>query len=254
MTRIHLTLTFIALSFTAASAAAAGYEYGTGLDTSQDDANQFFADAIEDYTPTGAGNLSWCIDGVESFADWLVAAGHEDGLVYTDGDAWSADFEWYRHDDIYNDAADISYFSGHGSSGAFHFGNATYPMVRAGETRWGDQDVEFVALDACSSLDYRGRYKFATNNQDEGVHYILGFATSAWDTTVTADYFGMYLWAGYPVRSAWTYATMAGHDSSFQGAYVRFKTHSCDTVNDTLTSQACDPTSGSSFRTAVWDL
>lgn len=254
MTRISFIATLAMTTLFTTSALAAGYQYGAGLDTGPDANQEFFADAIEDYSPVGYSNLSLCIDGVESFADWMVASGYEDGVVWTDEHAWSSDFEWYRSDNSQNDAADISYFSGHGSSGAIYFGDTTYPITRYYETRWGDNDVEFVALDACSTLDYRGRYKFATANLDEGVHYILGFATGALDVSTTAEQFGLYLWAYFPVRGAWMFATMNGHPTGHQAAYVRFTSPGCDTYNDSLRSFACDPDSGSSFRTSVWDL
>ena len=149
-------------------------------------------------------------------------------------------------DDSYNDQADLSYFSGHGSSGTLHFSNTYgYNALYASQTRWGNQDLDIIAMDACQVLNASGRSTFISTDVNDGVHWLMGFQTNAWDVSTTADLYGYYLAQGYYVDSAWIVAAQAGHDSSFTAATVHFRSSACNTWWDTATTVSCDPTSGS---------
>lgn len=247
-------LTLIGIATTSGTARADAWPWGNVISIGGDAHWEFLAASINDYTPVGGGNLSNCIPGGEAFSEWMDDAGFYGGVMFTDDSAWASHYAEAMYDDDFNDSADVSYQSGHGNSGRFYFGNATYPRLDADETRWGDVDSEFVVFDSCMTLDYDGRRVFAQHNVNDGLHYVLGFETYALDTTTTADHFGQYLHNGYTFRSAWINATRDGHNSSYTAAYIRFTNASCNTRNDKLAHQSCDPTSGSSVLESSWSL
>lgn len=248
---------FISAVLLLGSTARAGYFSKGKILTSPDDAQtEAFGVGVEDYSGTGGGNLQFCIDAVQSWIGHLESAGVANWHYCTDPNGWSTDWENSGGDDVYNDAGDLSYFCGHGSSGRFYFnGSKGDDLVSASETRWGNNDVEVVAIDACQVLDASGRTSYGNANINDGVHYILGFDSNALDIVTTGQYFGYYLRNGYSVRSAWNLATREGHSSSFTGAYVRFTSQSCDTYGDSLFGMApCNPTSTTKFYTSTWTL
>lgn len=234
------------LLFASSTASAGYYSSGTMSYGVDDGYKEIFGDSIENYSAAGLSNLGVCHDGNLAFVNRMIPEGFSNYLLYTDNDAWSTDYENAASDDYYNDRADISYFSGHGSSNTFYFSNTYgYNHVTVGETRWGNMDVEVVALDACNVLDNAGRTSFSSQQLNDGVHWLLGFHTNAQDVTTTADLYGYYLDQGYYIDSAWIAAQQAGHSSSYIGANMYFRNSSCNPWYDRASSMSCDPTSGS---------
>lgn len=222
---------------------------------------EIYADSVLDYTSNygnhvnGLGNLVNTKPEIDAYIAQMIPVGYTTYLHYWDSPAYSADYEYAANDNTYNDAGDYNLFSGHGGSGTFYLnGSSGNNVVTASETHWGDRDAEVVAIDACYALDSAGRTAFATYNINQGVHFILGFQSTASDITTTGDMFGFYLKNGYTVASSWIYGTMAGHDSTHTGAYVRFYNSSCNTYNDTASTVSCDPQSASSYVSVSWTL
>jgi len=255
--------TFIILTALFSATASAGSSSGGTWSTSADEGTaEIFVDSVEDYGgDSGSGDLSMCHDGSEAFrffmSSWIFFSQthYDTWRHFQDGLAWSSDFEKGGDDDIYNDAADFSYFSGHGNSwGTSFHGTSGDDFASSSEAQWGNNDVEFVALDACQVLSATGRPRVQKANVDQGVHYVLGFETNASDVSTTGTRYGYYLDVGYTVASAWIQATKDGHGSWAKGAYVRFASEDCNTVSDNARSWSCDPTSDSYTVYNVWTL
>jgi hypothetical protein len=248
--------TLLATSLLLSAAAHAGYASSGSWNTTTKDEGLFehFAGAVEDYNGTGNSNLGLCIDGVNELRGHIENIGYTNYRIYTDNSVYSTEWE-SSYDRYYADAGDLAYFSGHGGSGLFVMnGAAGDDLVWWGETRWGDKDVEVVAMDACQVLDATGRANMGDANAYDGVHWLLGFESNANDVSTTASHYGYYLRMGYSIGSAWRYATRDGHSWTQTGAYVRFTSSSCNTAYDTATSMSCDPTSGVTIASSRWSL
>ena len=235
-------------------AATAGYYANGSWSTFHDDGIwEVFADAVEDYG--GTGDLGLCIDGVEDWVFWMGWAGYGNYRYATDANAWAHDYEESRWDDYYNDGADFAYFSGHGNSGGFSLhGAGGDDWVGYWEVRWGERDLEVIAIDGCRSLDANGRTNWGDANKNDGVHAIHGFHSDAADVDTTAQMYGYYLYRGYNTRTAWMLATQAGHSSSATGASIWYYNASCNGLYDTASYSTCDPTSGSTDASSTWSL
>ncbi|NIQ05255.1 MAG: hypothetical protein GWO20_05875 [Candidatus Korarchaeota archaeon] len=148
---------------------------------------------------------------------------------------WEKDFEkssvggW---DSIYVDDADFAYFAGHGAKGLIHFstnydGDGSYEKeVHYSETKWGDGDLEWIALSSCQTLhpdvtDEWIAHACAGNH----LHAILGFKTCFLDKD--AQYLGTtfanYLLNGKGIKDAWKTATKEKFGSDVTYTLVGFK-------------------------------
>lgn len=245
-TRLSLALTVGLLS----TPAFAGAGYGGTFSTSgEDGVTELFADAVEDYSGTGMKSLGVCTDEVQAWITNLAGL-TSNYKYYYDSTAWSSDFE-STFDGYYADAADFSYFSGHGSTYAFYFnGSSGDDVGTSWETSFGS-DVEFVHFSSCNTLDAASRTNWAAWNLNDGVHWLFGFQSQALDVTTTGSLDGYYLANGYYVDTAWWLATDAGHPTANDSAGVpytssslQFTSSACNTWWDRGTSYTCDPTSG----------
>lgn len=214
---------------------------------------EVFAGSVMNYGGDGSSNLVNTTPGVNAYLTQMWSVGYTSYLHEYDEILWSSDWEQSGSDWLYNDRGDYNYFSGHGNTGGFYMhGTSGNNEVLASETRWGDQDADLVALDSCLSLNSTGRTNFGTNDLNQGVHWIMGFDTTAKDVQTTAANFGTYLRNGYYVDSAWILATSDGHNATHIGALVRFYNSSCNTYWDKATTASCDPRSSSSYITQTW--
>jgi hypothetical protein len=163
------------------------------------------------------------------------------------------------------DSVDLAYFAGHGAGegtiagstgvgrgGGFTFGvNSNDDWVlgstpAAREPRWGDNDLEWIVLDVCSALalksdgdgvDYTLWQRWGNSDVMHGLHYILGFRTSATDSGTRGRLFAEYLTGArdgtkYTVRTAWRKATEDTESSWVKGAYLRAESSGANTYND----------------------
>ena len=243
-------LTSLALLSTLAAStpAFAGWStVGTMSTTADEGSKELFAE--------GTGGTYSCPTGSGAWLTQVYAGGYTNYYHGTEAEAWSSDWEESGSDWFFNDAADISFYCGHGFSGGFTFGgSAGDNVVYSTETRWGNGDLEAVHLQTCSALDAAGRSAFAAANINRGVHWILGFQTTALDTSSTADLDGYYLKLGYDYDTSWYYATSSTHGSESVAAAVRFVSSSCNTYYDDIYSMSCDPTSGAWTVETTWTL
>ncbi|WP_377154377.1 DUF6345 domain-containing protein [Roseateles sp. UC29_93] len=154
--------------------------------------------------------------------------------------AWDRDFEQQGvgspasgSDTIWADNVDMVFFSGHGSPGGFHFGvKIDDALARPTEIRWGDQDLEWIALDACNVLEESGVFSRWGWPVFKGLHYILGFHTTTSDEADRGRILAQYLNNGETVRRAWIKACQDTEGSDTQWAYLRADAEGTDTYND----------------------
>jgi hypothetical protein len=152
---------------------------------------------------------------------------------YTDDLAWDRDFEEAGAgtpsagtDQIYADNVDIAFFAGHGSPNGPFFGvaNRDDGQAKPNEVRLGNKDLEWIAWHACSTLANLPGNSAVNRwrNAFQGLHYILGFSTTAWTCGDTLGRrFAQLLNAGWRVRDAWIRASIESQPSGTRTAYIR---------------------------------
>ncbi len=188
----------------------------------------------------GWGDLTMCDDDAGGFRSTLVAQGFTGSWNFGDDNAWEMDFERQDlggRDQTRADDVDFVYFAGHGQSDSFRFGvnhdgnGVDTLQLRFSEAQWGDRDLEWVTLSACSVLN------FATITNwrpvfDTYLHGICGFHTAMADTDDLGRLFAEYLTnvrGPYQIREAWTRATQADpHQASsvYAACYRRINLNS----------------------------
>lgn len=106
--------------------------------------------------------------------------------------AWSTDFKSDTlaspntgQDHNYADDVDMMFYCGHGFPGGFNFENTNGPAdknVTVSEARWGDRDLEWLALLSCQVLRESAEgWTWTTlwGSAFNGLHALLGFHTNA---------------------------------------------------------------------------
>ncbi len=184
-----------------------------------------------------AGNLSNTRAQAEGFYNTLSAT-----RVFNWGDdlAWDQDFEQQGvgspsagADTSWADDVDFVFFSGHGSPDRFYFGEKIDDAVAKNtEIRWGDDNLEWIALDACDVLSRDGVFDRWGWPVFAGLHIILGFNTTTSDEPNRGQSLAQYLNAGWTVREAWIKAAQDTEDSSTEWAYLRADADGTDTYHD----------------------
>jgi len=160
-----------------------------------------------------------------------------------DGRAWEKHFKSAMRggwDYLYADSVDLVMFSGHGDPGRLIFGGSSQDdeYLYGYEAYWGDIDLEWALLEACSALAYDDGV--SSNKYDGwfaqalgGARLICGAATSIYGDN--GQHVGPRLAAGWSVMDAWFWGCFENQD---------FYGHSC-----TLRVIAEDP---GYFGDAVW--
>jgi hypothetical protein len=182
-------------------------------------------------------NLSNTKAQAEGFYDTLNAT-----QVFNWGDdlAWDRDFEEpglgspsSGSDTTWADNVDFVFFSGHGSPSGFLFGvNKDDAIAKPSEIRWGNRELEWIALDACQVLERDGVFDRWGWPVFSGLHMILGFHTTTLDESNRGRLLAQYLNSGWTVRDAWIRCCQDTEDSSTEWAYLRADNASSDTYND----------------------
>lgn len=143
--------------------------------------------------------------------------------------AWDRDWEQQGvgspaqgTDHVWADTVHIAFFSGHGGPGGFQFGIADRDdgVAKPSELQWGNANLNWAALDACNVLAAEGvfdRWRPAF----KGLHYVLGWHTTAGDETLRGVYFAQHLNEGLRVRDAWIKAAQETEGADREWAYVR---------------------------------
>ena len=184
-----------------------------------------------------AGNLTNTKPQAEGFYNGLSATRR---FNWGDDWAWDQDFEQSGvgsppagTDSTWVDDVDFVFFSGHGAPGGFLFGvNTDDHQVKPTEVRWGDRQLEWIALDACNVLERDGVFDRWGWPVFKGLHYILGFHTVTGDEPDRGWLLAMYLNAGWTVRQAWIRCCQDTEGSSREWAYLRADAAGTDTYND----------------------
>ncbi|CAO5234855.1 DUF6345 domain-containing protein [Frankia sp. AgKG'84/4] len=183
-----------------------------------------------------AGNLTNTKAQAEGFLNTLSGTAV---FNWGDNNAWDKDFEQAGvgspgdgDDSIWVDNVDFVFFSGHGSPDRFYFGvSLDDSFAKNTEINWGDDELEFIALDACNVLERDGvfdRWRPAFR----GLHFMLGFHTTTSDEANRGRALAQYLNAGWTVREAWIRAAQDTESSSTQWAYLRADGVNISTYND----------------------
>jgi hypothetical protein len=184
-----------------------------------------------------ASNLTNTKPQAEGFYDTLSATRQ---FAWGDDLAWDRDFEQQNvgspgsgTDTTWADNVDMVFFSGHGSPAQFYFGVAIDDaLAKSTEIVWGNQDLEFIALDACNILEEDGVFGRWGWPVFKGLHFILSFHTTTSDEPDRGRILAQYLNAGNTVRSSWIKACQDTEDSDTVWAYLRAGTSSIDTYSD----------------------
>ena len=129
-------------------------------------------------------------------------------------------------DHIWVDTVDIVFFAGHGNPNGPVFGVTNFDdgQAKPDEVRWGNIDLEWIAFHSCSILHHSGGNNVFQRWRDafQGLHYILGFRTTAWTCGDTLGRrFAELLNAGERINRAWIRASRETQPSSTHGAYLR---------------------------------
>lgn len=157
--------------------------------------------------------------------------------------AWDQDFEEQGAgspatgtDNTWIDTVDIAFFSGHGSTAGPLFGVANRDDGRAspGDLRLGNNNLEWLALDACEVLNWDNGNVFSSWGWPvfRGLHYLLGFHTICRDESKRGRYLADNLNNGDRVRDAWRKACQETEGSNREYAYLRADASGTDTFND----------------------
>ena len=92
------------------------------------------------------------------------------------------------------------------------------------------------------------------NDNNVGVHWILGMDSDMDDTATVGTYFGWYVRSGYTIHEAWMFATQDAMSSSRTGADVQFYTGYYSSQYDNAAYFNADPKSGSGTLGTEWTL
>lgn len=118
-------------------------------------------------------------------------------------------------DSSYVDGADIVFYQGHGEDDSLHLATYTKRVIYENEIKWGDYDLEWIALHSCSSTAEPSN--FIQGNGPEygfnGVHLVCGFYTTALNYAEDGGNFADRLLNGETVKDAWFHAIDETHGS-----------------------------------------
>lgn len=196
---------------------------------------------VNDYDPYFLTPLDSSDKNAGGFKEELYADEWVVNFDFGDWYAWEEDFKFRGGldggtDFMHIDAVDFAYFSGHGGYDGICFRNlADYRCLSFEDARWGgdaggnpgeEGDLEWIVLDACSTLlwyhPYRMDYVFDRWDQAfDGLHYVLGFSSTTGGGADRGRIFAQYMKQGWPVRLAWIRATQATNHPWVWGAYLR---------------------------------
>lgn len=206
---------------------------------------------------------------IEGFYNWMgVYGGYNREFNWGEYSAWEEDFKYEGFggtDSQWVDAVDFVYYQDHGNPNGVAFSsNHDDGGLHYSEARWGDGDLEWIVLDACSPLAWVNE-----NNVNvwerwtpalQGLHMILSFSTGSNNVQTRGWRFGMYL-TGFmffdkmSLADAWFRACAETQGSTCYAA-VLYASKSVDPWNPQLDDpindhahgfgyQCSDPTPGS---------
>lgn len=150
---------------------------------------------------------------VNDFVAYMKTKGATSQFVCGDACVYDSDFKDTSlggNDANWTDNVDMFYYQGHGGPWGVT-NNSGDGFAHATEIRWGDKDLEWAALDACSTLQWEADGKNVVERWGpsfQGMHLLLGYATATYDTPNEGWLFANYLMGNAStspqrVRDAW---------------------------------------------------
>ncbi len=150
---------------------------------------------------------------VEDFAAYMKSKGVTSQFVCGDSCIYDSDFKDQSlggADHGWTDNVDLFYYQGHGGPWGVT-NNSGDRFAHSSEIRWGNKDLEWAALDACSTLQWEadGKNVFERWGPSfQGMHMLLGYATTTYDTPNEGWLFANYLMGNSTtspqrIREAW---------------------------------------------------
>jgi hypothetical protein len=179
--------------------------------------------------------------GIQSGFRARMAQGGVTSLFnYACQSSWEKDFRENGLDNQVIDDVDLALYIGHGWPGGFTFDNATKDddalrhNEAAGTVRWGNQDLEWLALVSCQVLardapNSGGLWFQRWGQEFDGLHMILGFHTNAYDQSGFGARFADWMMGrqiggltlpALPIRAAWFQATKEQQPSGVVAAVM----------------------------------
>ncbi len=177
---------------------------------------------INKYPYLGKDFDSHCSRCAKGFYNILGDEGFTQVFDKGDKKAWESHFEKSAvggEDYNYIDAIDYAFFAGHGNTSSLIFrqdtsgydGDDMYVrQAHYSEVKWGDGDLEWIALVACHVLNVMHRDDWIRNAfDDDHLHGIVGFTDNvpSWQIDDLGEYFATYLYNGDSFKEAWKKAT-----------------------------------------------
>ncbi|MHA2384827.1 MAG: DUF6345 domain-containing protein [Candidatus Thorarchaeota archaeon] len=151
---------------------------------------------------TGHPPLGNTQTNIEGFYNWMnVFGGYDQEFNWGEYSAWEEDFKYEGFggtDNQWVDAVDFVYYQDHGNPDGVAFSSSHDDgWLHYSECKWGDGDLEWIVLDACSPLAWENE-----NSENvwerwapalQGLHMILSFSTGSNNVQTRGWRFGMYL-------------------------------------------------------------
>jgi len=230
--------------------------------------------------------LTWEHEDAGGFYDELV---HHDGWVgrfnWGNSAAWEEDFKRSSKGgtaNLWADAVDFVYFTGHGSPWGFYFRcdipdddiveSDHYTGPTNGDLRLGSQDLEWLALEVCNTLQLEADLGGTTYDvfdrwaeAFQGMHIMCSFTTTSLDKKEPGRYFASlcdgrwptaifgipeWLVGRHPIRviDSWFEMTSMTQPDWAESAVLYANTEGTDTQNDFIHGRghvSSDPVPGS---------
>jgi Family of unknown function (DUF6345) len=146
--------------------------------------------------PCDQPELSYCDDTAVGFYNGMVSRGHSGSFNWGNSNAWERDFRdsiFGGDDHNWIDNVDFAHFSSHGSCSVnnvyrgYFGGQVDNCTWQSDSARLGNQNLEWLALDTCNSLELTRNIISVWHNAFHRLHMILGFTDLVSDSSWTAS-------------------------------------------------------------------
>lgn len=134
--------------------------------------------------PCNQDTLSWCDDTSVGFLNGMTSRGHSSSFNWGNGNAWERDFRDPVNggdDTNWIDNVDFAHFSSHGvtTSGnvfqGYFGGQMDACFWRSNQARFGNNNLEWLVIDACNSLEMTRDMIATWRGAFHGLHQIFAF-------------------------------------------------------------------------------
>jgi hypothetical protein len=163
-----------------------------------------------------SGGLAGSQANAQGFVDEWAAAGWNINFNWGDANAWESD--WRRNDDVWVDAADFVFYTGHANMDGWVLSNPDDGFLSFTEVGgspaspgdlWGQNDLEWAVIAACGPLQDEllaaggGNVLDRWDGAFDGLHILLGYGAVTFDNTDEGRKLSEYAQAGNTLISAW---------------------------------------------------